>query len=846
MRILRGIIIVLLLALATPAVAQDHPLRGVALVIGQSDYSGTLPKLTNPKNDARAMDDLLGNLGFDVTRVLDGDGRKLGREIEDFVDAAKDADVALVYYSGHGIEAGGENYLVPVDADLSTPQLAGQTLIPLSSLLDQLAKTVPVTIVLLDACRTNAFPAGTMIQPPGAPAPIPATENGLAEVRGPTPVALPNAPANNLGMVIGFAASPGQPALDGDPDGNSPYAAALLKHLGAGGYSFGDVMTMVGEEVYLKTKARQLPWVNSSLRRVLSFGKSADDPNPDERAITDGRRKLLLSIAATPDSTRDYVQTVAASQNVPLDALYGMLKVLGVDTSDPAQLDKQLLDGAQQLKEYKDRQIPNVKSDPELVRISELADKAEGEGAMDLALRFRQQATERARALSAEFDQAEEQIKQNRLQIAATFGEHAETAALNFDYGTAAEMFGEAYDQVVRWDDAMALEYKWQQGKMLHAQGEWAGDNAALAAAITADKLALTLTSRDKAPGDWAMLTNNMANSSTALADRTGDPVLLQQAIDAYGEVLAITTRDADPTHWSAAENNLAVALTKISKFQRGTASLEQAAAAFRAALEVMTRQADPLGWAELQSNLGVTLSTIATAQQKDRAGYAAAQDAFVAALEVYSEAATPREWAIAELDLADALKHLDKYDDAVAATKAALRVFTADKTPPAWAQAQNNLGVLLHYVGMEHNDPVALQASVEAYRLSFTVLAKDSAPQLWAQANVNMAVALTDLALDTGDVKSAAAAVDALDAALTVYDRDKTFSDWLYADSTKANSLLLLGALMNDPEIIQAAIDEHHAVLAGFTRDENPERWDFLQKSLRIAERSLAAATGH
>ena len=103
---------------AAPALAQDHPLRGVALVIGQSDYSGLLPKLTNPKNDARAIDNLLGDLGFDVTRVLDGDGKKLSNEIADFEDAAKNADVALVYYSGHGIEAGGENYLVPIDADL--------------------------------------------------------------------------------------------------------------------------------------------------------------------------------------------------------------------------------------------------------------------------------------------------------------------------------------------------------------------------------------------------------------------------------------------------------------------------------------------------------------------------------------------------------------------------------------------------------------------------------------------------------------------------------------------------------------------------------------------------------
>src|SRR3954464_15216605 len=130
--------------------AQDHPLKGVALVIGESDY-GTLNKLDNPKRDARAMDDMLDSLGFSVDRVLDGDAKKLRAEIADFIVEAKDADVALVYYSGHGIEAGGTDYLVPIDTDLKTPQSAGESLVPVSDLLNELAKTVPVTIVLLDA-----------------------------------------------------------------------------------------------------------------------------------------------------------------------------------------------------------------------------------------------------------------------------------------------------------------------------------------------------------------------------------------------------------------------------------------------------------------------------------------------------------------------------------------------------------------------------------------------------------------------------------------------------------------------------------------------------------------------
>ena len=163
-----------LMLLATTALsplgarADEHPLKGVALVIGESDYD-TLQKLDNPRHDARAMDDMLDQLGFSVDRVLDGDAKKLRAEIADFIAQAKDADVALVYYSGHGVEAGGTDFMVPTDTDLKTPETAGQSLVPVSDLLDQLAKTVPVTIMLLDACRTNSFPAGTACAIAGRP-----------------------------------------------------------------------------------------------------------------------------------------------------------------------------------------------------------------------------------------------------------------------------------------------------------------------------------------------------------------------------------------------------------------------------------------------------------------------------------------------------------------------------------------------------------------------------------------------------------------------------------------------------------------------------------------------------
>src|SRR3569833_777522 len=99
------------------ALAQDHPLKGVALVIGESSYE-TLHTLDNPKRDARAMDDMLDTLGFKVDRVLDADANKQHKKQQSNNDETKGADVALIYYSGHGVEAGGQDYLVPTDTNL--------------------------------------------------------------------------------------------------------------------------------------------------------------------------------------------------------------------------------------------------------------------------------------------------------------------------------------------------------------------------------------------------------------------------------------------------------------------------------------------------------------------------------------------------------------------------------------------------------------------------------------------------------------------------------------------------------------------------------------------------------
>lgn len=226
------------------AFAQEaKPLRGVALIIGQSSYAHVAP-LPNTGQDARAIGKLTTDLGFETRNAPDRNAKALKREIERFIEDAEGADVAFIYYAGHGIEAAGENWLVPVDADLTSLEDASAHLVAASPVVERLKQTVPVVIFLLDACRNSPFPATALLKPDAQSVASPIVQTGLMPSRGMAPVEDQLAPIENVGVVMGFAAEPGKAALDGPKDGNSPYAAALLRHLAASnGAAFGDVMT---------------------------------------------------------------------------------------------------------------------------------------------------------------------------------------------------------------------------------------------------------------------------------------------------------------------------------------------------------------------------------------------------------------------------------------------------------------------------------------------------------------------------------------------------------------------------------------------------------------------------
>ena len=234
--------------------ASSHQIR-MALVVGDSSYV-SLPKLANPVRDASAVADLLRKIGFTVKLVKDATEADLRREVRKFANDSARADIAFVYYAGHGAQVGGENYVLPID--ISIPQTESD--IQLTGLkVDDLVNSIraKTKVVFLDACRDN-----------------PALFRNLVKGRGSYPKGLAPAAASNIrqengggGVFIAYATDSGSVALDGEGE-HSPFTQALLRNL-TKPISIDDMFSLVTREVRLITKNAQHPYKYASLENIV-------------------------------------------------------------------------------------------------------------------------------------------------------------------------------------------------------------------------------------------------------------------------------------------------------------------------------------------------------------------------------------------------------------------------------------------------------------------------------------------------------------------------------------------------------------------------------------------------
>src|SRR5712692_2372708 len=234
----------LLLLVCQPAFAEKR----VALVLGNSAYQN-VARLPNPVNDGTVIAATLKNAGFDVVDSRhDLPAAETRRALRDFADRARDADIAVVYYAGHGIEVDGANYLIPVDARLERDTDVYDEALSLERVLIAIEPAKKLRLVILDACRDNPF-SKTMKRTVASRA----IGQGLAKIE-------PTSP----NMLIAYSAKAGSTALDGDSK-NSPFTMALAKHLTTPGLDVRRAFGFVRDEVLKTTSYRQEPFVYGSL-----------------------------------------------------------------------------------------------------------------------------------------------------------------------------------------------------------------------------------------------------------------------------------------------------------------------------------------------------------------------------------------------------------------------------------------------------------------------------------------------------------------------------------------------------------------------------------------------------
>lgn len=235
---------------SAPAAAE----RRVALVVGNSAYEHTT-QLRNPKNDADAMSARLEKLGFEIFGGTDLDRRALVEALIRFGRAAEQADVALFFYAGHGLQVDGQNYLVPVDAMVEFEAEIDISLVSLSQVMQQLERGSRTNLVFLDACRDNPFAKELARSMNRAAVSL---SKGLGRVQ------------SGSGTFIAFATQPDAVASDGS-GANSPFTSALLRHIEKPGQSISDMMIQVRNDVMAETGGKQVPWDSSSLTGRFSF-----------------------------------------------------------------------------------------------------------------------------------------------------------------------------------------------------------------------------------------------------------------------------------------------------------------------------------------------------------------------------------------------------------------------------------------------------------------------------------------------------------------------------------------------------------------------------------------------
>ena len=260
-------LLLLLVAATQPALADKR----VALVIGNSTYQ-KVGRLSNPANDAADMAAAFKRLGFTVTLAENLTYDAMRRALRDFGNEALGADMAVVYYAGHGMELNHQNFLIPVDAHLATDLDVDYEAVPLDMVMGAVDRAKGLRLVLLDACRNNPFAASMKVTSSSR-----AIGRGLSRVE------------PESGTLVSFSAREGTVAADGTGR-NSPYTKALLDKIEEPGLEVNFLFRQVRDEVLKETDGEQEPFTYGSLPGKQIYLKppalmAQPGPQPNSTAV---------------------------------------------------------------------------------------------------------------------------------------------------------------------------------------------------------------------------------------------------------------------------------------------------------------------------------------------------------------------------------------------------------------------------------------------------------------------------------------------------------------------------------------------------------------------------------
>jgi uncharacterized caspase-like protein len=562
--VLGWFVALLILTVAQPSAAGENR---VALVIGIGDYKDPLlGKLDHPKPDADAVAQKLGALGFNVVEAVDRTKQQLLTVLDVFVHDHRGAEAVLVYFTGHGLQIGGQNFLLPTDANFDTTATLQTSAVPLEEIFARAAKVAPSRIILLDACRDDpTHRASTVRKDPTRP-----IVSGLGRVGGAD------------GTIYAFSTAPGATAEDGSGD-HSPFAQALLAHLGEKGLAFSEVMKLVQMEVYDQTPEHQLPYIEDALPSLIFVARTNGD------ALSE-RDRLLLAMAKIDPDTRAQVERLAKAKDVPLAPLYGALfaGAAQADARDGETRERVLRQAAEDFIKVRTELKTLASSDPEVARLRAEADQDLSLGALEAA----RAALTRAIAVDADSgEKLEARLKERKLSEAASHAARAGILRTHLEYRAAANDLAAAVALAEQWNNQeLAWRYTLEQANDLRTVGDEFADNAALDEAIKLYARALTLAPRTSRASDWATTQSELGNALRILGDRESGRARLEAAIAADGEALKERSRDRVPLDWARTQTNLGMALKALGARESGTTRLAEAVAAFREALKEETR----------------------------------------------------------------------------------------------------------------------------------------------------------------------------------------------------------------------------------------------------------------